>query len=72
MFNLDPALLFSGLLISSVGVGMFIYGKKRPEPKCILIGLAMCVFPMFVHSLLLMWGIAAGCIAGAVALPSAE
>lgn len=72
MFDLDPAQLFSGMAISTVGLGMFIYGKKRPEPKCILIGLAMCIYPMFVSSLLVMWGLAAAGVAGAVALPSAE
>lgn len=72
MFDLDPGILFSGLIISAIGMGMFIYGKKRPEPKCLFLGLAMCVFPMFVHSLLVMWGLAASCMAGAYALPSSE
>jgi hypothetical protein len=64
--------LFSGLLIGTVGLGMFIYGKRRPEPKCLLIGIAMCVFPYFVSSIWLMWVIAAACIAAAWALPSFE
>jgi hypothetical protein len=65
-------LLFSGLLIGAVGLGMFIYGKKRPEPKCLLIGIAMCVYPYFVSSVVLMWVIAVACIAAAYALPSFE
>jgi len=65
-------LLFSGLLIGTVGVGMFIYGKKRPEPKCMLIGIAMCVYPYFVSSLALMWVIAVACMAAVYMLPSFE
>jgi hypothetical protein len=65
-------LLLSGLLIGAVGLGLFIYGKKRPDPKCLLIGLGMCVYPYFVTSLALMWIIAALCLAAAYALPSFE
>lgn len=65
-------LLFSSLLIGAVGLAMFIYGKKRPEPKCLLIGLAMCVYPYFVPSLALTWVIAAICLVAAYALPSFE
>jgi len=65
-------LLFSGLLIGAVGLGMFLYGKKRPEPKCLLIGLAMCVYPYFVSSVVWMWIIAVACLAAAYALPSFE
>ena len=65
-------LLFSGLLIGTVGVGMFIYGKKRPEPKCLLIGIAMCVYPYFISSVALMWIIAVACMAAVYMLPSFE
>jgi len=72
MFDLDPGILFSGMAVSTIGLGMFIYGKKRPELKCIIIGLVMCIFPMFVHSLLVMWGLAAAGVAGAAMLPSSD
>ena len=65
-------LLLSGLIIGTVGLGMFIYGKKRPEPKCLLIGIAMCVYPYFVSSVALMWVLAVACVAAAYALPSFE
>jgi hypothetical protein len=64
--------LISGLFIGAVGLAMFIYGKKRPEPKCLGIGLAMCIYPYFVHSMVIMWGIAALCVAGAYVLPRLE
>lgn len=65
----NPYLLVSGLLIGLVGMGLFMYGKKAQEPKCLGMGIAMCVFPYFVHSILLMWAIAALCMAGVYFLP---
>jgi len=65
----DPTLIFSGLFISALGMAFFIYGKKAQELKCLGIGVAMCVFPYFVHSLLLMWVLAGACMAGAYLLP---
>ena len=60
----SPGLLFSGFAISMVGLAVFIHGKKAEKVKNLLIGLAMMIFPMFVHSLLLMWVIAGACMAG--------
>lgn len=56
--------LISGVLIGSIGTGMFIYGKKQERPLTLFTGAAMCIFPMFVASVLAMWLIAAGCIGG--------
>ncbi|MBX3379011.1 MAG: hypothetical protein KF805_02865 [Phycisphaeraceae bacterium] len=60
----SPASLISGVLIGSIGTGMFIYGKKQERPLTLLTGIALCVFPMFVASVLAMWLIAAGCVGG--------
>lgn len=60
----NPAVLLSGILISMVGMGVFIYGKKMDDLKSLGVGLAMMVFPMFVHSALLMWAIAGVCGVG--------
>jgi hypothetical protein len=68
----DFSLLFSGLLIGTVGLGLFIYGRKRPDTKCLLIGVAMCVYPYFVSSVALLWLIAALCLIAVYALPSLE
>ena len=65
----NPWLLLSGVVISAIGMGLFLYGKKAQEPKCLGMGILMCVFPYFVSSLLVMWGIAALCMAGAYFLP---
>jgi len=65
----DFGFLFSSLLIGAIGAGIFIYGKKSENPKCLGMGVVLCVFPYFVHSLLLMWGIAAACMAALYLLP---
>lgn len=65
----DPSIVISAFLIGMVGMGLFIYGKKSEEPKCLGAGIAMCVFPMFIHSLLVMWALTGLCLAGAWFLP---
>lgn len=66
----DLSLLFSSIIIGAVGLGMFLYGKKKPEPKCLGLGIVMCAYPYFIHSLLLMWLIALACAAAAYFLPN--
>ncbi len=58
MDDMGSGFLISSLLIGSVGLGMLVYGKKSDQPLCLLSGLAMCVFPYFVHSLIVMWLVA--------------
>ncbi len=60
----NPSLLLAGLVISMVGVAIFIYGKKTEKPKSLGIGLLMMVFPMFVPSLLWLWLLSGACLAG--------
>lgn len=60
----SPASLISGVLIGAIGAGMFMYGKRQERPLTLFTGLALCVFPMFVASVLAMWLIAAGCLGG--------
>jgi hypothetical protein len=66
--DFDPWLLFSGVLIGLIGTGIFIHGKKEANLKCLGAGVALCVFPYFVHSIILMWVITAGCLGGLYAL----
>lgn len=59
-----PAALFSGLFIGVVGMAIFLFGKKQSNPRCLLAGGALCIFPYFVTSLLIMWGLTALCLTG--------
>lgn len=62
MFD-SPAILFSSLIIGLIGMGLLLYGKKQPDLKCLAAGAGLCVFPYFVHSLLVMWLITGACCA---------
>jgi hypothetical protein len=68
----NPWVFVSAAFISLVGAALFIYGRNAQEPKCLGAGIAMCVFPLFVTSLVLMWLLAGACMFGAYALPRAN
>ena len=40
--------LFASLLVSAIGFGLFIYGKKQTRPPQLVVGIALMVFPYFV------------------------
>jgi hypothetical protein len=65
----NPGLLISGLIISTLGLAIFVYGKKMEKGKSLAVGLVMMIFPMFIPSVLWMWLIAGACMAGLYALP---
>lgn len=65
----NPWAFVSASIIGLIGTALFVYGRKAQEPKCLGAGIAMCVFPMFVGSLLVMWLLAGACMFGAYALP---
>jgi hypothetical protein len=56
--------LFSSLLISCLGMGFFLYGKKATKLWPLLAGLVLGIYPFFVTSVLLMWLIAAAIVIG--------
>ena len=60
----DPWALFSSVIIGLIGMAIFMYGKKQTNFRFIGVGVALCVFPYFVTSLLAMWLITAACIGG--------
>jgi len=53
-----------GLLFGSIGVGVFIYGRKQQAPVPLICGIALMVFPYFVSNIiaLVAVGIALVCI----------
>ena len=60
----DPGLLFSGFLISMIGLGVFMHGRRADKPGNLVAGLVLMVYPIFVPSVLWMWVIAGGCLGG--------
>ena len=64
MPDMDFEALASGLIIGMIGAGVFMYGKSMRDMKCLAVGAVLTVFPYFVGSVLLMWGITAAILAG--------
>ena len=59
----NPWALFSGLIISVVGMALFMVGRKQSNFKALGTGIVLCVYPYFVASVLLLWVIFAACMA---------
>ncbi|MCP3918835.1 MAG: hypothetical protein GY711_25080 [bacterium] len=60
--------LMASLLVSSIGFGVFLYGKREAMHPQIVVGLAMMGYPYFVSSPLWMILIAAVLLGGLRAL----
>lgn len=65
----NPSLLISGFVVSMIGLGLFMHGKRSERVRNLAIGLAMMVFPVFVHSLIVLWVLAGACLASVFLLP---
>ncbi len=51
---MDTTTLFIVLFFSSIGMGYFIYGKKQRRAVALFAGVALCIFPYFVSSVILL------------------
>lgn len=67
----NPGVLLSGLIISSIGFGVFLYGKKQAQPKCLAVGFGLMALPLVAHSMLFIWGGMAAGLLGLKLMPSA-
>lgn len=54
----------AGFLVSAVGYGLFIYGKKQTRLPQLLAGIALMIFPGFVSSPLVMLAIGGALVGG--------
>jgi hypothetical protein len=59
---MNPWGLLLSLVIGSLGMGFFIYGKKQARIPQIVLGILMMVYPYFISNLWLMSGIALGLV----------
>ena len=53
----DPSVLFFSLVIGSIGLGLFIFGKKQARWPQLVVGLVMMVYPYFTTALSSLIGI---------------
>jgi hypothetical protein len=58
--SFDMGWLLASLLVSSRGYILFNYGRKLRRPPQLIAGIAMLVYPYFVHNVLVMVIVAAG------------
>jgi hypothetical protein len=56
----NPNLLLTSLLVSSVGLVLFLYGKKQARWPQMAVGVVMMVYTYFLSSVAISLGIAAG------------
>lgn len=56
---MDAGSLLASLLISSVGVGLLMYGKKQQRFPQLAVGIVLVAYTFFVSDVLLMFAIAA-------------
>ncbi len=59
--------LMTSMLVSTIGFGFFIYGKKQQRMPQLFAGLALMIYPYFIDGALWMFGIGAAVI-GALAI----
>ena len=50
--------LFLIMLLSAIGTGYIVYGKKQRQGVALLCGIALCVYPYFIDGLMLLLVIA--------------
>ena len=59
---MDGNALLAGFMVSTIGFGFFMYGKKQARPPQLAAGLLLMIYPYFVSNVLLMFGIGVGLI----------
>lgn len=50
---MDPGDLVVNIIMSSIGVGYFVFGKRRSQFYFLLCGLILCVYPYFIDGVAL-------------------
>ncbi|MGE3175413.1 MAG: hypothetical protein AB7O97_22500 [Planctomycetota bacterium] len=55
----DAASLFSGLVLSSIGIGLFVFGRKQRRAPQLLAGVTLMVLPVLPIWLWCQWLLAA-------------
>ncbi len=51
--------ILAGMFVSSLGAGIFLYGKKAAKFFPLLAGGAMCIYPLFIYSPAVLWSLTA-------------
>jgi hypothetical protein len=57
--SFEPGWIIASLIVSSIGIVLFIYGKKMTRFPQLIVGLVMLVYPYFVPNVIAMLIVAA-------------
>ncbi len=63
-FLSSPGVLFASIVVSAIGLALFLYGKRQGRPLQLVAGLGLMIYPYFVHSIGWMLGICAVILTG--------
>jgi hypothetical protein len=61
--SFDPTALLASVLISALGVGFFVYGKKQQRAPQLVAGIALMGYTYFVSSVAVMLAVGAAILA---------
>lgn len=64
MFDLSPAALFAGMAVSSLGLGLYLFGKRNQRLAHLASGLLLMGAPLAVHGALALWVLCGVTVAG--------
>ena len=62
--DLSPAGLLMSILVSGVGLGLFLYGKRAARIPQLVTGLVLMAVPLFVTGALTMLALSAALVGG--------
>jgi len=62
--DLSPSGLIAGTVISGIGMGLFLYGKRSARIPQLLTGLVLMGLPLFVSGALAMSAVCAAIVGG--------
>lgn len=62
--DIDANSLLASFVPTSIGLVLFMYGKRQARAPHIVAGLVLMIYPYFVSNILLMFGIAAVLVLG--------
>lgn len=62
--DLSPAALFAGIAVSSIGLGLYLFGKRNERLPQLVGGMALMAAPLVVHGALALWAACGLVLAG--------
>lgn len=60
----SPGSLIASLVVGSIGLGLFMYGKRMSRAPQLAVGSILMIFPYFVSSVVPMLGISGALLGG--------